>query len=308
MANEVVQAAAQKKSILATMAAKFSVDPENMLSALKSVAFKQGEGKVISNEQMVALLIVANQYGLNPFTKEIYAFPDKNGGIVPVVGIDGWNRIATSHPQYDGEMTEYSDTIDQPDGGKPCPEWAKITIYRKDRTHPTVHTEYLDECYRNSTSRPGPWQTHTKRMLTHKVRIQGYRAAFGFVGIFEEDEAERIVSSVEAEVLTSTTKKPATMHLPTKKVVAPVAPVIESTPAPAEAQQPTGGPDPKEAFLINVEAILDEMGFATTQDRTVFVTAFLKPFKVSSFEELTVDVSATALAELTKRYNAQVAK
>ena len=40
---------------------------------------------------------------LNPFTKEIYAFPDsKSGGIVPMVSIDGWCRIINEHPQLDG--------------------------------------------------------------------------------------------------------------------------------------------------------------------------------------------------------------
>ncbi len=36
---------------------------------------------------MAALMIVADQYGLNPFTREIFAFPDKQNGIVPVVGV-----------------------------------------------------------------------------------------------------------------------------------------------------------------------------------------------------------------------------
>ncbi|MGE9253208.1 recombinase RecT, partial [Escherichia coli] len=54
------------------MAARFSVEPGKMLATLKSTAFK-GD---VSNEQMIALLIVADQYGLNPWTKEIYAFPD----------------------------------------------------------------------------------------------------------------------------------------------------------------------------------------------------------------------------------------
>jgi hypothetical protein len=61
---------------------------------LKATAFK---GQV-SDAQMTALLIVANQYGLNPWTKEIYAFPDKNNGIVPVVGVDGWSRIINEPP------------------------------------------------------------------------------------------------------------------------------------------------------------------------------------------------------------------
>ena len=41
----------------------------------------------------MALLIVADQYGLNPFTREIFAFDDKRAGIVPVVSVDGWSRI-----------------------------------------------------------------------------------------------------------------------------------------------------------------------------------------------------------------------
>src|SRR5574343_277016 len=73
-------------------------DGQELLGTLKQTAFK---GQV-TDAQMTALLIVANQYGLNPWTKEIYAFPDKNGGIVPVVGEDGWARIINEHPQFDG--------------------------------------------------------------------------------------------------------------------------------------------------------------------------------------------------------------
>ena len=64
-------------------------ESEDLINVLKATAFK---GQV-SDAQMTALLIVANQYTLNPWTKEIYAFPDKNNGIVPVVGVDGWSRI-----------------------------------------------------------------------------------------------------------------------------------------------------------------------------------------------------------------------
>ena len=51
---------------------------------------------------MTALCVVAQQYGLNPFTRELYAFPDRNNGIVPVVGVDGWSRIINDNPQFDG--------------------------------------------------------------------------------------------------------------------------------------------------------------------------------------------------------------
>ena len=75
---------------LATLAGKLaervgmdSVDPQELITTLRQTAFK-GDA---SDAQFIALLIVANQYGLNPWTKEIYAFPDKQNGIVPVVGV-----------------------------------------------------------------------------------------------------------------------------------------------------------------------------------------------------------------------------
>ena len=47
----------------------------------------------------------------------------------------------------------------------------------------------------------GPWQTHTKRMLRHKSLIQCSRIAFGFTGIYDQDEAERIIEG-QAVVIT----------------------------------------------------------------------------------------------------------
>lgn len=143
-----------------------------LIETLKATAFKGP----VSDAQMVALIAVANQYGLNPWTKEIYAFPDRNNGIVPVVGVDGWSRIINQHVQFDGMEFEQDD------------ESCTCKMYRKDRAHPISTTEYFDECRRDT----GPWKSHPKRMLRHKAMIQCARLAFGYVGIFDQDEAERI--------------------------------------------------------------------------------------------------------------------
>ena len=148
---------------------------------LKQTAFKSGTQ--VTDAQMTALLVVANQYGLNPFTKEIFAFPDK-GGIVPVVGVDGWARIMNNHPQFDGmefSFTESSETIEAS---------CTCKIYRKDRSHAVSATEYLIECKRDNSP---AWKSHPRRMLRHKSMIQAARLAFGFGGIYDQDEAERIV-------------------------------------------------------------------------------------------------------------------
>lgn len=145
---------------------------ENLPQTLMATAFK---GQNVTPDQMVALLVVANQYELNPWTNEIYAFPNK-GGIIPIVGVDGWYAIINKHPQFDGIEFEQD------------AESCTCRIYRKDRQRPTVVTEYLDECKRETD----PWKKYPKRMLRHKAAIQCARVAFSLSGIYEPDEAERI--------------------------------------------------------------------------------------------------------------------
>jgi phage recombination protein Bet len=170
-----------RPSVIRRVAERYGVDPDKMLMTLKATAFR-GAGEV-SNEQMMALLVVADAHGLNPWLKELYAFPSQNG-IVPVVGVDGWAKLINGHPQFNGMDFEQDD------------EKCTCIIYRKDREHPTKITEYLAECKRGT----GPWQTHPKRMLRHKALIQAARMAFSFAGIYDPDEAEAIVVA-EGEVI-----------------------------------------------------------------------------------------------------------
>lgn len=67
----------EKPKLIQRFAERFSVDPNKLFDTLKATAFKQRDGSAPTNEQMMALLVVADQYGLNPFTKEIFAFPDR---------------------------------------------------------------------------------------------------------------------------------------------------------------------------------------------------------------------------------------
>jgi phage recombination protein Bet len=206
-ATEVAEAKARRISLIEKFAHRYGVEPNKMMRTLRLTAFRVKDGEV-TDEQMMALLIVADQHGLNPWTKEIYAYPDKKGGIVPVVGVDGWARIINEHPQFDGMEFAESPTLITPEGGKPCPEWIECTMYRKDREHPVRIREYLDEVYRpafktrDGADIAGPWQTHTKRMHRHKTMIQCARIAFSFAGIYDPDEAERVLAgenAIEAE-------------------------------------------------------------------------------------------------------------
>ena len=155
----------QRPSALAQMATRLSISEGKLVSTLRSTVFAGCK----TDEEFAALMVVANEYRLNPLTKEIYAFPAKGGGIVPMVSVDGWIRIMNEHPQFDG--IEFEDIVDE----KGNVTAIEATIYRKDRTRPIKTMEYLDECRRGTE----PWKMMPSRMLRHKALIQCARLAFG---------------------------------------------------------------------------------------------------------------------------------
>lgn len=165
---------APKTSLLATMAARYQMDPEVFKNTIKATVMPAGA----TNEQMAAFLLVANQYELNPVTKEIYAFPARGGGVTPVVGVDGWINLAQRRPEFDGMEFEYGKDAEGNIESCTC------IIYRKDRTRPIIVTEFMEECRRNTD----PWKSHPRRLIRHKAVIQAIRYAFGFSGIKDEDE------------------------------------------------------------------------------------------------------------------------
>jgi phage recombination protein Bet len=158
----------------------YSVEPAELMANLKATVFKGGN-QAISDAHMMQLLLISNQYGLNPWTKEIYAFPS-NGGIQPIVGVDGWTKIINSHPQLDGVEFDFGGEFKQGGDG-----FVTCIIHRKDRSYPIKVTEYLAECMGSSA----PWRSFPRRMLRHKALIQAARLAFGFSGIVDPDEYER---------------------------------------------------------------------------------------------------------------------
>lgn len=230
----------QQPSLIAKMARAYDMDPKAFANTVRATCLPEKA----SNEEFAAFLMVAKEYGLNPITREIYAFPKKGGGIQPIVGIDGWMHLINAHPQCDG--VEFDDHKD--DKGN----LTAITcrIFRKDRGRHTSVTEYMDECKRPTE----PWQKWPARMLRHKAAIQCARYAFGFAGIIDPEEAER-----SPEVITG-------------NVVAPPPPSAQIT-APVE-----------EAEAIEHEQVVEEPGevIEAIQDGDPFdLDSFLSELDVS---------------------------
>jgi hypothetical protein len=191
---------AKEASLLTRVGMRFGVDRELVYRTLTDTAFRQrpdrktGEIRKPTTEEMVALLTIADQYNLNPFTRELYAFLDpKSGAIVPIVSVDGWVRIINEHPIFARMEFAYSEDRVELKNGKWAHEWIECSIYRRDRDAPMVVREYFEEVFRGDKDYETPWDTHPKRFHRHKALSQCGRYAFGFAGFHDPDEGERII-------------------------------------------------------------------------------------------------------------------
>lgn len=168
----------QRPTLAHQFGERYGIDPEKVYGLLRETVLKSKDP--VTNEEVAAFMIVCNAHELNPFLKEIYGFMSK-GKMQYVVGVDGWITLCNRHPQLNG--IEFEEMFK---GEKIYAVTCKI--HRKDRTLPIIVTEYFSECYRDTD----PWNKTPIRMTRHKSLIQCARIAFGFAGVIDEDEAERM--------------------------------------------------------------------------------------------------------------------
>lgn len=176
--------AQQPTKLLTTMATDYGMDALAFKNVLLKTVFPQD--KPVTHEQLAMFCVVAHRYKLNPLIREIFAFPAKGGGVVPIVSIDGWISLVQRQANYNGHRFVY-EWVDGKAGG--ILTAATCIISRKDLQNPIEHTEFMAECVRGTDV----WRQWPRRMLTHKAFIQCARYAFGFSGIYDEDEGERIL-------------------------------------------------------------------------------------------------------------------
>lgn len=228
---------APRRSLLVDMATRYGMEPKVFADTLRATVVP----KDTTNEEFAAFLMVAREYELNPVLKEIYAFPKRGGGIQPIVSIDGWCNLINSHPQLNG--IEFDDHVE---GDKVTAITARI--WRKDRQKPIVVTEYLAECVRVTD----PWKQYPRRMLRHKALIQCARYAFGFAGIVDPDEAERMGADISnmRDVTHDEPPAPPQIHIE--------APALVVEAAGQDASIPSAADNP-EAFLKWIDATLTEV-------------------------------------------------
>lgn len=241
-----------QNSPLMMLGQRFNIEPAKLVEVLRGTVIKPDkDNRPASNEELAAFCIVANQYDLNPFTREIYAFSSAQKGVTAIVPIDGWCKIVNRHKNAAGELDFNGCEFEEIDGEDGKPDRITCKMHVKGREHPVCATERFNECKRGT----GPWGQHPYRMLRHKAYMQAARYAFGLGGIHDEDEARDITGEVTVtrapvempiEIPEATADKPA--GKPAK-----VNPIAESGTTPD-----TGEPSTIEKIGINWH----ELGFA----------------------------------------------
>ena len=252
--NAVAKVEQIRPSLIAMMATQRNMDPEQFAKTVRATVMPANH----TNEQFAALMLVASKYDLDPILKEIYAFPAKGGGIVPIVSIDGWVNLINSHPQFVGGEIDFDH--DDAKNLVSC----TCRIFRKDRSRPVVVTEYLSECIRSTE----PWKMK-HRMLRHKAMIQAARYAFGFAGIYDEDEGAKVAEMRDV----SPPSAPRPPSPPSARIAVPAeeaetidhSEIVEETGESVDAVM-DGEPFDLEAFLSELD---DAMATGKTHDDVV---------------------------------------
>lgn len=177
-------AKAKTQSLVARLATKFGVEPGRLLKCLTCQVFKQSDGVVPTSEEMMVLLLVCENYGLNPFNREIFAFRGKGGDIIPIVSLDGWARIVRSQKDFDGMSFSFSSTTVKVAGypGE-LPEYIECSMRLKGIDSPVVIQEFTVECFNANSP---VWRKWPRRMLRTRSFIQCARLAFSLTGIYDE--------------------------------------------------------------------------------------------------------------------------
>jgi hypothetical protein len=170
----------QERSVglLAEFGKQYGLSGANMLQSLKSTYFKAGKGEEPLNDgELMAACAVCKRYGLDPFLREVFC-TRAAGRLLLMVSVDGWLKQCLNSPHYDGmEAPAY----DYDEKGKAIS--CTVTIYRKDQSHPTTYTAFMNEWYKQTP----PWNQQPQHMLYIKALKNCIRIAFGISGIDMED-------------------------------------------------------------------------------------------------------------------------
>ncbi len=218
---------------------RLGVEKGHMIETLKAQCFQNPAN--VSDTQLATFIQVAQSLNLNPLLPgQLYAYPGKNGGIVPMIGPDGVFKLLASNPEIEGWTLKH-ETQDK--------EMVCTAIIKHKRLGDISYTAYLSEWRVQSNPNWGSRPRHMLgiRALKHAARqiIHGIPFDIEEREIIEMQEAGHIEPPERAKLPPkakgAAAMKTVTELAPTAGPETPVSEVVtEEKPAgPKEAEKPT---------------------------------------------------------------------
>lgn len=167
---------------------------EETLKSIKNMVAKNA-----TDEEFIMFRELAVASQLNPFKREIWFIKPERGSPQIMTGLNGFLKIANTHPAYDGMVKE--EILDK--NGKLI--GAKVSVYRKDRKYPSEGIALLSEYAKPS----GQWPKMPHTMIFKVAMCKAIREAFEQEcnGLYTEEEmpdqyaAKNVVAIQEPENL-----------------------------------------------------------------------------------------------------------
>lgn len=239
---EVIESAVapvQKPAMLRDrLALHYGIDPKGLTEVIRKniISIPSGEPPATA-EELFLVMSTMEQYGLNPFVRQIYAFRSK-GKLVISVPIDGWVVLANRQRGFRGVTYEYPMN---PEGttaagtyqfvktkdGKMCWPWVKAICHADGRA-PTEAFAFLDEWYLPSGRTESNWAKHPCHRLKMKAFCLAVREAFG-IALYDEVDVEqfRYMDSKEDQLAEGAASVTAQIHAKMDKARALMPPPEE---------------------------------------------------------------------------------
>lgn len=164
--DAVLEASDKRKTVVASAAAILGVEPSKLCGLLRNVWRTSKGSEPLTDAEMFTGISLIARYELDPIAREVYVTRTK-GGLVTIIGIDGWIKVLDRTDHYDGFTVD----IHHDDHGKV--DWVDTTIHSKTRKHPTTYRAFASEYAKVAGFVAGQMPTHMLRVfgLRHAARL-----------------------------------------------------------------------------------------------------------------------------------------
>ncbi len=164
MTNELAVSTQPKASD--QLASFLGIEKGMMIETLKAQCFKSKRPEEVTDAQLASFISTANVLQVNPLVPGmLYAYPEKNGGITPILGPDGvfkkLDEMITG-----GKLAGYECEVICDEAGKPIK--SEAIIYRNGDAKPAKFTAWFSEWF--VASNPN-WNSRPK----HQLWIRGIK-------------------------------------------------------------------------------------------------------------------------------------